>query len=133
MRKLITATIIGVCAALPVNANETALVENIGDCLAFAYVRAGLDGTKEIPSDLVAGLSFLRDEFETRASNAGMDEAERQKIIVLSLQEKNVIVETEGMGALEARYRTLCQNMAITFASDVEGQAGRTDNLGSLP
>jgi hypothetical protein len=133
MRKLITATILGIFATMPVQANDTVLVENIGDCLAFAYVRAGLDGTKEIPADLVAGLSFLRDEFETRAANAGLDEAQRQKIIVLSLQEKNIVVQTEGMDALEARYNTLCQNMALTFADDVEGQAVKTDNLGSRP
>lgn len=132
MRKFLAIALMACSFGSSVFANDQQEVENIGHCLTFAYVRAGLDGEKEIPADLAAGLAFIKDEYEVRAANIGMDEEARQKAIVLALNEKNVIIQTEGMAALEARYKTLCQNIAETFAHDV-GNTSATDNLSRVP
>jgi hypothetical protein len=129
MRKFLALAVFASSLGSTAYANDQQEVENIGHCLTFAYVRAGLDGEKEIPSDLAAGLAFIKNEYEVRAANIGMDEEARQKAIVLALNEKNVIVQTEGLAALESRYKTLCQNIAETFAHDVGNKPVATDNL----
>ncbi|TLX16636.1 hypothetical protein [Rhizobium sp. MHM7A] len=133
MKKFFAIALMACSFGSSVFGNDQQEVENIGHCLTFAYVRAGLDGEKEIPADLAAGLAFIKDEYEVRAANIGMDEEARQKAIVLALNEKNVIIQTEGMAALEARYKTLCQNIAETFAHDVGNTSGATDNLSRVP
>lgn len=133
MRKILLLAVSVCLMGSMASANEQQEVENIGHCLAFAYVRAGLDGEKEIPPDLAAGLAFIKDEYEVRAANIGMDEEARQKAIVLSLNDKNLIVQTEGLSALDARYKTLCQNIAETFAHSVGTQPSASDNLSRAP
>ncbi len=91
-------------------------VDNIGRCLVFSYVRAGLDGQKEIPKPLVAGMSFLLNEYEMRAATSGVGEKERQMFIVKALEEQNRIAQVDGMSKLEAQYKTLCANIADTLA-----------------
>lgn len=130
MKKLLVMALLTPFFGSPAFSADQQEVDNIAHCLTFAYVRAGLDGEKTIPAELAAGLAFIKDEYEVRAANLGMDEEARQKAIVLSLNEKNVIVQTEGMAALDARYKTLCQNIAETFANDVGNKSGATDNLG---
>lgn len=133
MKKFLALAVLVSSLEAPAFATDQQEVDNIGHCLAFAYVRAGLDGEKAIPADLLAGLAFLKDEYEVRAANIGMDEEARQKAIVLALNEKNLIVQEGGMAALDARYKTLCQNIAETFAHDVGNQTGATDNLNRVP
>ena len=131
MKKFAAVALLAFPFASTAFANDQQEVENIGHCLTYAFVRAGLDGEKEVPRDLDEALSFIKNEYEARAANIGMDEQARQKAIVLALHEKNLIVQSEGMGALDAKYKTLCQNIADTFANAAEQQqsAGATDNL----
>lgn len=135
MKKFLAMALMACAFGSSAFANEQQEVENIGHCLTFAYVRAGLDGQKDIPKDLNEVLSFIKSEYEVRAANAGMDEEARQKAIVLALHEKNMIVQTEGMAALDARYKTLCQNIAATFADAAEEHSnpGASDNLSRVP
>jgi hypothetical protein len=133
MKKFLAVAFMTCSFGSTVFATDQQEVDNIGHCLTFAYVRAGLDGNKDIPADLAAGLAFIKDEYEVRAANMGMDEEARQKAIILALNEKNVIVQSEGMAALEARYKILCQNIAETFAHDVGDKSGATDNFSRNP
>jgi hypothetical protein len=135
MKKFLAVALMAWSFGSAVWANDQQEVENIGHCLTFAYVRAGLDGEKEVPRDLDEALSFIKNEYETRAANIGMDEEARQKAIVLALHEKNMIVESEGMEALDAKYKVLCRNIAATFADAAEKQqtSGATDNLNRNP
>jgi hypothetical protein len=133
MKKFLVLAVLASSFGSPAFSNDQQEVDNIGHCLTYAYVRAGLDGEKQIPAELASGLAFIKDEYEVRAANIGMDEEARQKAIVLSLNEKNVIIQTEGMEALNARYKILCQNIAETFAHDVGNKSGATDNLSRRP
>lgn len=135
MKKFAALALIACSFASTARANDQQEVENIGHCLTYAYVRAGLDGEKEVPRELDQALSFIKSEYETRAANIGMDEEARQKAIVLALHEKNLIVQGQGMDALDEKYKTLCQNIAATFADAAERQQswGATDNLNRNP
>jgi hypothetical protein len=108
-------TILALAIASPALADGDAELQNVGSCLAFAVVRADLDGKADIPADMLPGLNALKDEFMFRATAAKLQEEEAQKIIVKALVDQNSYKAEHGLAALEGAYGTLCKNIAATL------------------
>lgn len=100
-------------------------VDNVGRCLVFSYVRAGLDGQKEIPKSLVDGMNFLMGEYNMRAATVGLDEKARQAFIVQTLEEQNRVVKLDGLAALETKYKTLCSNISQALLADLKSKSAQ--------
>lgn len=104
--------LLAAAVSTPVRADDKAQMNNLGTCLAFAYVRAGLDGQKTIPADLVAGLTALKDEYLFQASVLKLGDDEAQAYVVQALAEQNAVVSHEGVETLERTYGPLCNRIA---------------------
>lgn len=107
--------ILAMTMASPALADGNAELQNVGSCLAFAFVRADMDGKADIPADKLKGLNALKDEFMFRATAAKLPEEDAQKIIVKALVDQNSYKAEHGLAALENAYGTLCKNIAATL------------------
>ncbi len=101
--------------ATPALAGGDVELQNVGSCLAFAVVRADLDGKKGIPDEMLPGLNALKDEFMFRATASKLSEEEAQKIIVKALVDQNTLKSEKGVQALDDAYGQLCRNIAATL------------------
>lgn len=126
VKKLALISAILLLSGVTANAGPHDDVDNIGRCLVFSYVRAGLDGQKDIPQSLKAGMSFLMSEYEMRAATVGLGEKERQAFIVQSLEEQNRVAKVDGVDALESRYKTLCTNVAAALSSELKAKGSKS-------
>lgn len=107
--------IFALVASKPALADSGDELKNVGSCLAYAFIRADLDGKKEIPHALLPGLNALKDEFMFRASAANLSEEDAQKLVVQALVDQNAFKAEKGAVALDEEYGTLCQNIAATL------------------
>jgi hypothetical protein len=115
MMKRFAPIILAMTMASPALADGNAELQNVGSCLAFAFVRADMDGKADIPADKLKGLNALKDEFMFRATAAKLPEEDAQKIIVKALVDQNSYKAEHGLAALENAYGTLCKNIAATL------------------
>jgi hypothetical protein len=115
MRNVIAAALGAAILALSSVASPAADLQrmnDLGTCLAFSYVNAGLDGKREVPSDLLPGILALKDEFMFEASVNGLDDNAAQTYVVEQLTEQNRVKELKGPDAVKARYQDLCVGVA---------------------
>lgn len=117
--RLFTLAALATLIAMPAKADERQVVDNIGQCLVFAYVRLGLDGEKAIPADMEPLLNHFKDAYEVRAANIGVDETQRQQFVVEALYKQNLLVQEQGLPALNRQYQQLCDNVASALDTEL--------------
>lgn len=120
MRRIIIAAVIsaaGLVSTAAVAADRQRM-ENLGTCLAFAFVNGGLDGKKEVPEELLPGIMALKDEFLFEASINNLDDNTAQTYIVDQLTEQNKIKELKGIGAVRDKHLETCAALADTMSSN---------------
>ena len=94
------------------SATDQQRLADLGTCLAFSYVNAGLDGQKDVPPDLVPGILAIKAEFMFEASLAGLDDNAAQTVVVEKLTEQNMLAHTKGIAAVKGMYLPLCRQVA---------------------
>lgn len=114
MRKILIVAAVSAAALVSTTAMaaDRQRMEDLGKCLSFSFVNGGLDGMKEVPSDLLPGIMALKDEFLFEASINSLDDNAAQTYIVDQLTEQNKIKELKGIEAVRAEYLDLCTRVA---------------------
>lgn len=102
-------------ATSPAWADAKVEMENVGSCLAYAFVRNGFDGKNEIPAEKLPGLNALKDEYMFRSASVGLSEEDAQKFVVNALVQQNSLKAEHGVEALDAQFQVLCTNIASTL------------------
>lgn len=115
MRKLIAAAVAFSAVASTAHSDDRRL-DDLATCLAFAYVRNGLDGVKDVPVELVPGIMAIKEEFLFEASVSGLDDNAAQTMVVERLQEQNRLKEVNGADDVTTRYLPLCRQVAESLA-----------------
>lgn len=90
-------------------------MKDLGTCLAFSYVNAGLDGKKDVPEDLLPGIMAIKDEYMFEATVNGLDDNAAQTFVVEQLAEQNRMSQEKGVDTVRAMYRPLCSDVAETL------------------
>ena len=85
---------------------------DLAKCMAFATVKGGLDGKKEIPADYAAAIAVLGEEYMFEASALGMNDDQAQTFVVTELVRQNRIKEEKGMDTLAAEVGPTCSALA---------------------
>lgn len=109
MRKLILAAAAVAAIASSADAADHKRMDDLAACLAFSFVKNGLDGVKEVPADLLPGIMAIKEEFLFEASVNGLDDNAAQTLVVEQLQEQNKLKEINGLEDVTAKYLPLCR------------------------
>jgi hypothetical protein len=116
MRKLILAAAAMAAIASGVQAADRQRMDDLARCLAFSFVKNGLDGVKDVPADLVPGIMAIKNEFLFEASVNGLDDNAAQTLVVERLQEQNKIKEINGLQEVVSRYLPLCRKVGESLS-----------------
>lgn len=117
MRNIIAATclLIG-CGIASAETSSDQYAADLGLCLAFAYVKADLDGERAVPDAMKPGLSALSSEymFETSLKGTSADDAHRY--VVDQLVQLNQFKTQHGIEMLDTQYTSMCNTIAERLA-----------------
>jgi hypothetical protein len=116
MRKIILAAVGLAAIASGVQAADRQRMDDLATCLAFSFVKNGLDGVKDVPADLIPGILVIKDEFLFEASVNGLDDNAAQTLVVERLQEQNKIKEISGLNEVVSRYLPLCRSVGESLS-----------------
>jgi hypothetical protein len=98
-----------------VGAADGARYLDLAKCMAFATVKGGLDGKKEVPPEYAQVISLLGQEYMFEASALGLDDDQAHTFVVTELMRQNRVKEERGMDALTAEIGTTCSDLADTL------------------
>lgn len=118
MRTFILAAVLASAVSVGARAQDQQRMNDLATCLAFSFVRNGLDGVKDVPADLLPGIMAIKDEFLFEASINGLDDNAAQTLIVERLQDQNKLKEMNGLDEVSKRYLPLCRQVGESLSQE---------------
>ena len=85
---------------------------DLAKCMAYATVKGGLDGKKEVPAQYATAISAMGEEYMFEAAALGLDDDQAHTFVVTELMRQNRIKEEMGMDALSAEVGATCSKLA---------------------
>jgi hypothetical protein len=85
---------------------------NLAKCMAYATVKADLDGKKAVPPEYSIAIATVGKEYMMEASFLGFDDNMAQTVVVNELMRMNRIKTEKGIGAVKAEVGDMCSRIA---------------------
>ena len=117
MHKIIIAIALFMSTTAPSQAADTDRYLSLAKCMAYAAVKGGVDGKKEIPADYAAVISLLGEEYMFEATALGLSDDQAHTFVVNELMRQNKMAAERGMDALNTEMKATCAAIADEFIS----------------
>lgn len=113
MKKLLLA--IAVILPATAHAEDNSRFLNLGKCMAYATVKGGIDGKKDIPADYLVALKVMLDEYMFEAEALGFSDQQAQDAFVNELMRQNREKKEKGLDTLKKELAETCATLAETL------------------
>ena len=118
MRPLVTlATLLILTTPTLSVAADGARYLDLAKCIAYATVKGGLDGKKEVPPDYAAVISVLGEEYMFEAGALGLNDDQAHTFVVTELMRQNRVKEEAGIEKLTEEVGPKCSSLADSLIS----------------
>nr|WP_250808364.1 hypothetical protein [Neorhizobium tomejilense] len=119
LKNAIAAATLTTCLTIPSLASSAdgARYLDLAKCIAYATVKGGLDGKKDVPPEYAAVISLLGEEYMFEASALGLDDDQAHTFVVTELMRQNRVKEERGMETLTEEVGQTCSALADTLIS----------------
>ena len=88
---------------------------SLGKCMAYAAVKGGLDGKKDVPPEYAQVIQLLGQEYMFEAKTLGFTDEEAQMVFVNELMRQNRVKVEHGIEALTEEVGKLCSDLADEY------------------